>query len=126
MSPLCHKLCGRVPRITNVLSDFSLIPRSLKACVTGCGIPIETDRHCRPPPSGNDRVIFSMGFPEEVVRRALRRTRDNEARAIELLLQGDVAEGEERRERSCPAEWTGSSNEFQQVMAGSIDLYMAW
>lgn len=87
---------------------------------------METDRHCRPPPSGNDRVIFSMGFPEEVVRRALRRTRDNEARAIELLLQGDVAEGEERRERSCAAEWTGSNNEFQQVMAGSIDLYMAW
>lgn len=88
---------------------------------------MESDLHCRPPPSGNDRVIFSMGFPEEVVRRALRRTRDNEARAIELLLQGDVAsEGEAESEQSCPAEWTGSSIEFREVMAGSLDLYLSW
>jgi hypothetical protein len=68
-----------------------------------------------------------MGFPVELVRRALRRTRDNEARAIEMLLQGDVApEGEERRERSCPAEWIGSHEEFEAVMRGSMALYMSW
>ncbi len=74
-----------------------------------------------------------MGFPADLVRRALIRTRDNEARAIELLLQGQVdvdAEPEpstpRRRRETCPSEWTGTVDEFNDVMQGSIDMYMSW
>ena len=73
-----------------------------------------------------------MGFPADLVRRALRRTQDNEARAIELLLQGQVDDGADepsapRRGRdTCPSEWTGSVAEFNDVMQGSIPLYLSW
>jgi hypothetical protein len=73
-----------------------------------------------------------MGFPADLVRRALRRTQDNEARAIELLLQGQVDDGADepsaprRRHDTCPSEWTGSVAEFNDVMQGSIPLYMSW
>ena len=79
-----------------------------------------------------------MGFPVDLVRRALRRTRDNEARAIELLLQGQVdavaepaedepsSERRARRHETCPTEWTGTVDEFNDVMHRSIHLYMSW
>jgi hypothetical protein len=93
----------------------------------GCGIALESDRHCRPPPSGDDRMIFSMGFPADLVRRALRRTGDNEARAIEMLLQGDDGgEEEDGSSSGVPAEWSGSHSDFASVMHRTMEIYTSW
>jgi uncharacterized UBP type Zn finger protein len=89
-----------------------------------------------PLPSGDSRAIFSMGFPVDQVRLALRRSRDNEVRAIELLLSGPIADGEDeeespiaqisRRSSRCPAEWSGSIEDFERIMDQSMQLYFSW
>ena len=68
-----------------------------------------------------------MGFPADLVRRTLRRTSDNEARAIELLLQGDDGGDEEDGSSSgVPAEWSGSHSDFASVMQRTMEIYMSW
>ena len=72
-------------------------------------------------------MIFSMGFSADLVRRALRRTGDNEARAVELLLQGDDGgDDEDGSSSGVPAEWSGSRSEFHSVMSQTVDIYMSW
>jgi hypothetical protein len=88
-----------------------------------------------PLPSGDSRAIFSMGFQVDQVRLALRRSRDNEVRAIELLLSGPIADGEGSedppiarvsRQSRCPAEWSGSTDDFELIMDRSMQLYFSW
>jgi hypothetical protein len=80
-----------------------------------------------------------MGFPIDQVRRALRRSHDSEARAIELLLSGDAISDTEPtpnirpgvreggvRDRVPPPDWQGSSSEFEIIMRSSFRNYMAW
>jgi hypothetical protein len=83
----------------------------------------------RPPPIGDERQIFSMGFDVEQVRLALRHTRDNEARAIELLLSGPVppADGPRSgRQIPTPTDWPGTPEEFKDSMRETKGLYMSW
>jgi hypothetical protein len=83
----------------------------------------------RPPPVGDERPIFSMGFDAEQVRLALRRTGDNETRAIELLLSGPVppADGPRPgRPFETPTDWPGTPEEFNDAMRSTMELYMQW
>jgi hypothetical protein len=83
----------------------------------------------RPPPVGDEREIFSMGFDVEQVRLALRHTRDNEARAIELLLSGPVPPADGPRpapDRSPPSDWPGTPEEFDDAMRSTRGPYMSW
>ena len=83
----------------------------------------------RPPPVGDERPIFSMGFDAEQVRLALRRTGDNETRAIELLLSGPVppADGPRPgRPIEIPTDWPGTPEEFNDAMRSTLELYMQW
>jgi hypothetical protein len=83
----------------------------------------------RPPPVGDERQIFSMGFDVEQVRLALRHTRDNEARAIELLLSGPVppADGPRPgRPIETPSDWPGTPEEFNDAMRSTRGPYMNW
>jgi hypothetical protein len=59
-----------------------------------------------------------------------------EVRAIELLLSGPIADGEDeeespiaqisRRSSGCPAEWSGSIEDFERIMDQSMQLYFSW
>ena len=88
----------------------------------------------RPAPTGDARSIFSMGFPIDQVRRALRRSLGSEALAIELLLSGDAISDTEPtpnirsgvRDRVPPPDWQGSSSEFEIIMTRTMQNYMAW
>ena len=88
----------------------------------------------RPAPTGDARAIFSMGFPIDQVRRALSRSHDSEALAIDLLLSGDAISDTEPtpnirsgvRDRVPPPDWQGSSSEFEIIMTRTIRNYMAW
>ncbi len=100
---------------------------------------------------GDDRMIFSMGFEPELVRRALVRARNAEDAALELLLSGalnagsdeEVGEDEEVEEDEgfrgeedeeddeggggVPDEWTAMGLDpefFTPAMNECIDIYI--
>ncbi len=84
----------------------------------------------------DDRLIFTMGFDAELVRRALRQARNREADAVELLLAGEVNEdagdededendeGDAEGDGAVPSAWEGSPEEFENAMDMSIHHYM--
>ena len=82
----------------------------------------------RPPPVGDERLIFSMGFDAEQVRLALQRTGDNETRAIELLLSSPIppADGPRPgRPIETLTDWPGTPEEFNDAMRSTRAVY-AW
>ena len=85
-------------------------------------------------------LIYSLGFEEAVVERALRQVGGDAERAANLLLNGEVrgadeeedSGGEEEEEsevedaddRPVPAEWPGDTTVFEDAMEESIDAYL--
>ena len=71
------------------------------------------------------RAIFSMGFDDALVRRALRRANDREDVAVEILLTGSVAARDEVVPfGTAPSSWHGTREEHDAAMELSMEAYM--